>query len=66
MKTEDIKGLSDEELNTKETEARRELWRARFDNFANQLDDTSKIGKLRRDIARMKTIRTQRAKDEVK
>ncbi|MBW1762927.1 MAG: 50S ribosomal protein L29, partial [Deltaproteobacteria bacterium] len=38
----------------------RQLWKARFDNHTNQLDDTSSIPKLRRDLARVKTILTER------
>ena len=37
------------------SELTRELWKARFSNFTNQLDDTAKIRRLRREIARIKT-----------
>jgi large subunit ribosomal protein L29 len=50
--TEDLKGLIEE--------LRRQLWKSRFDNHTNALDDTSKIKRLRRDLARVKTILTQR------
>jgi len=39
----------------------RDLWKARFSNYSNQLDDTDKIRRLRREIARVKTIMTERA-----
>jgi large subunit ribosomal protein L29 len=42
---------------------RRQLWKARFDNHTNQLDDTSTIKKLRQDLARVKTILTERRAD---
>jgi large subunit ribosomal protein L29 len=61
MKTEDIRERSTEELDVLEGDLRRQLWKARFDNHTNQLDDTSSIQKLRRDLARVKTILTQRA-----
>lgn len=64
MKTEDIRERSTEELDVLEGDLRRQLWKARFDNHTNQLDDTSSIQKLRRDLARVKTILTQRASKE--
>ena len=60
MKTEDIRANTLEELFVLEGDLRRQLWKARFDNHTNQLDDTSSIPKLRRDLARVKTILTQR------
>ncbi len=60
MKPEDIRGNSIEELAVLEGDLRRQLWKARFDNHTNQLDDTSSIQKIRRDLARVKTILTER------
>jgi large subunit ribosomal protein L29 len=60
MKPEDIRGNTLEELAILEGDLRRQLWKARFDNHTNQLDDTSTIQKLRRDLARVKTILTER------
>ena len=60
MKPEDIRGNSIEELSVLEGDLRRQLWKARFDNHTNQLDDTSSIQKIRRDLARVKTILTER------
>ena len=53
MKPEDIRGNTVEELAVLEGDLRRRLWKARFDNHTNQLDDTSTIQKLRRDLARV-------------
>jgi large subunit ribosomal protein L29 len=50
------------ELQQMEREQSRELWKARFSNFTNQLDDTAKIRRLRREIARIKTLLTQKSK----
>ncbi|MBC7174285.1 MAG: 50S ribosomal protein L29 [Polyangiaceae bacterium] len=60
MKAAEVRERSTDELKTQLDELRRELWRARFDNHTNSLDDTSKIKRLRRDLARVKTILTQR------
>ncbi len=61
MKTSEIRERSDEELVQLESELRRNIWKARFDNHASKLDDTASIAKARRDLARVKTIQTQRA-----
>jgi ribosomal protein L29 len=37
------------------------MFRLRFQNFTNRLDDSSQLGKTRRDLARVKTVRRERA-----
>ena len=61
MKPQEIRELNDDELQNLESDLARKLWKARFDNHTNALDDTSDIRKIRGDIARVKTILTQRA-----
>lgn len=56
----DLREKQTEELENLESDLRRALWKARFDNFTNQLDDTARIKKLRRGVARVKTLLTQR------
>jgi large subunit ribosomal protein L29 len=60
MKPHEIRERTDDELRTLGGELRRELWKARFDNHTNNLDDTSRIRKLRRDVARVETEIQQR------
>ncbi len=60
MKAKELRERSDEELRELEGQLRRKLWKARFDNHTNLLDDTSEIRKLRRDVARVMTILTER------
>ncbi len=62
MKSTEVREKSNDELTSLENDLRRQLWKARFDNQANQLDDSSQIKKLRRDIARVRTVLTERAK----
>jgi len=62
MKAKDLKDRSASELETMAQELTRELWKTRFSNFTNQLDDTAKLRRLRRDIARIKTSITQKAR----
>ena len=47
MKPSEIREQTTEELEGLGQELQRKLWRARFDNHTNQLDDTSEIGRLR-------------------
>ena len=61
MKPTEIREKTDDELVTLEKDLHRQVWKARFDNHSNQLDDTATIRKLRRDLARVKTILTERA-----
>ena len=60
MKISDVREKSTEGLKGLEQDLTRDLWRKRFDNHTNQLDDTSSINKLRRDVARVKTVLTER------
>ena len=61
MKAKELRERSVKELQEMETDLGRQLWKARFGNFTNQLDDTAKLRRLRREIARVKTILTQKA-----
>ncbi|MDQ3031777.1 MAG: 50S ribosomal protein L29 [Myxococcota bacterium] len=60
-KPAELRDKTDEELKELEQTMARDLWKSRFSNYSNQLDDTDKIRRLRRDIARVKTLQTERA-----
>jgi len=60
VKPSEMRERTSSELRSMREDLTRELWKKRFDNHTNQLDDTSSIRKLRRDIARLNTILTQR------
>jgi large subunit ribosomal protein L29 len=66
MKTTELRERSLGDLAMLEEELNRDLWKARFSNFTNQLDDTAKLRRLRREIARVKTIRTEKQTQETK
>ena len=55
MKYTELTSLSDEQLVHKELALERELTAFRFRLFTNQLDDNSKLKKIRKDIARVQT-----------
>jgi large subunit ribosomal protein L29 len=64
MKNSELRERSVGDLQVHESELARDLWKARFTNFTNQLDDTAKIRRLRRQVARVKTIVTQKQQAE--
>jgi large subunit ribosomal protein L29 len=52
LNTADLRSKSNEELASFIATTTKELVEVRFQNYTNQLADTSRIGKLRRDLAR--------------
>ncbi len=61
---EDLKKKSAAELNEELVAAKKELFNLRFQNATNQLDNTSRIKDVRRNIARIQTALTQASKAE--
>ena len=59
---EELKGISVAELNTELVAAKKELFNLRFQNATNQLDNTSRIKEVRKNIARIQTVITEKAK----
>ena len=60
MRADEIRDMSDAEIEDKIAQNQEELFRLRFRSATQQLENPSLIRKLRRDVARMKTILTQR------
>jgi len=60
MKINEIKELTTEELNTKINDAKAELFNLRFQQATGNLEKPSRIGDLRKQVARMKTILRER------
>ena len=58
---EDLKAKSAAELNEELVAAQKELFNLRFQNATNQLDNTSRIKEVRRNIARIQTVITEKA-----
>ena len=63
-KAEDLRSLDNNERENFLEEAEENITRLRFQNRLGQLDDTSNIKTLRKDIARMKTILHERKTSE--
>ena len=55
-KTSELRDMGDDELVTRLVEARQELFNLRFQHVTGQLDNYSRLGQLRKDIARIETL----------
>ena len=58
---EDLKAKSAAELNEELVAAKKELFNLRFQNATKQLDNTSRIKEVRKNIARIQTVITEQA-----
>ena len=56
MKASELRDMSVEELQTKLTELKEELFNLRFQLAVNQLENSSRIGAVKWDIARISTV----------
>ncbi|MEI6453381.1 MAG: 50S ribosomal protein L29 [Actinomycetes bacterium] len=59
-KATELQELADEELIAKIDEGRRELFNLRFQLATGQLDNSARMGHIRREVARLLTIQRQR------
>ena len=62
---EDLNAKSAAELANELVAAKKELFNLRFQNATNQLYNTARIKEVRRNIARIQTVITKKAKTEV-
>lgn len=60
MKVKELRELSDEELGQKLTDTRQELFNLRFQSVTGALENPARITLVKRDIARIITIRAER------
>ena len=59
---EGLKAKSAAELQEELVAAKKELFNLRFQNATNQLDNTSRIKEVRKNIARIQTVITEKSK----
>jgi large subunit ribosomal protein L29 len=57
----DLKNKSTDELVQELVAAKKELFNLRFQNATNQLENTSRIKEVRKNIARIQTVITEKA-----
>ena len=60
MKIADIKNMTVEELNAKLVELKKELFNLRFQHAVNQLENPHKMTEVKRDIARVMTVMSEK------
>lgn len=61
MKAADVRALSVDQLNDELAKLKKEQFNLRFQGATGQLEKTSRVLEVRRDIARIKTIARQKA-----
>lgn len=64
MKIKEIRDLSTDELNVKERTLREELFKLRLRHGVSKIESPAALGRIRRDIARVRTVLRQREEKE--
>ena len=59
-KTIELRNMENEELETRLAEVRQEAFNLRFQLVTGQLDNYSRIGQVRREVARIETLLRER------
>ena len=62
----DLRTKSDDELNVALGELKREQFNLRFQAATSQLEKASRVREVRREIARIKTLQTERSRSAAK
>ena len=60
QRAQELRDTDDTELLTRLAEAKQELFNLRFQNVTGRLDNTSRLGEVRKDIARINTLLRER------
>ena len=66
LKVEDIRRMSDDEMDAEVLKLKKERFNLRFQRATGQLENTARIREARRDIARLKTIARQKRAAQTK
>lgn len=66
MKADELRELSDSELEKKARDLKEELFNLRFQNITGQLENPIRLRQVRRELARVKTIQRERELTAVK
>ena len=60
MKAEEIRGFTADQLDEQLVKLKKEQFNLRFQRASGQLENTSRVREVRRDIARIKTVQVQK------
>ncbi len=66
LKSTDVRAMSADQMKDKLLELKKEQFNLRFQSATGQLEKTARIREVRRDIARLKTIMTEKKTADVK
>jgi large subunit ribosomal protein L29 len=64
VKAKELRDRTDVALKELEKSLQSDIFQAKFKNFTNRLNDTASVRRMRRDLARVKTLLTQRVTAE--
>ena len=64
MRASEFRSMAEDEIREKERELKEELFRLRLRKGTGQLEDPMRVRKVRRDIARIKTVRHEESRSE--
>ena len=62
MRARDLRDLTDDELQHRLADTRQELFNLRFQAATGALENTTRLGQVKREIARLLTIQHERAR----
>ena len=60
MKAEEFRGMTADQLDDQLAKLKKEQFNLRFQRASGQLENTSRVREVRRDIARLKTVQVQK------
>jgi large subunit ribosomal protein L29 len=61
MKAADVRALSQDQMNDKLADLKKEQFNLRFQKATGQMEKTDRVKQIRRDIARIKTIAAEKS-----
>ena len=62
MKAADVRAKTDDELKTELGQLAKEVFNLRFQRASGQMENTARMRQARRDVARIKTVLSERAR----
>ena len=63
MKMQQLRDMSLNDLKKKEKETREDLFKLKFQHRLRQLENPARLGQLRREIARIKTVMSEQTQN---
>jgi len=61
MKTKELRGMTEDDLLKKELDLREDLFKLKFQHGIRTLENPARLKQLRKDIARVQTVMTEKA-----